>query len=173
MADVLNRTTKELKRSVHTPDFPATDWVINPDLSAVDGVPANYWKITGDVVSEMSQAEKDAVDADLLVAEKASKIAGYSATANALFTSRYPPAVMGGFNALFTEAVATAKTNRAAYISQLLNWGMTIDVGYQTKKAAITAMTTRAAVAADAWDTAALEAADPEITLANALAIQN
>ena len=34
-----------------------------PDLSAVVGVPPMYWIITGDVVSEMSQAEKDAVDA--------------------------------------------------------------------------------------------------------------
>ena len=63
MADVLNRTTLQYLQSVNTPDYPVVDWVINPDLSGVAGVPQKYWKLTGDVVSEMSQAEKDAVDA--------------------------------------------------------------------------------------------------------------
>lgn len=64
MADVLHRTTKELRKSIHTPDFPTATWIINPDLSGVQGVSVKYWKITGDVVSEMTQAEKDAVDDD-------------------------------------------------------------------------------------------------------------
>lgn len=63
MADVLNRTTLQYLQSVNTPDYPVGDWVINPDLSGVTGVAQKYWKLTGDVVSEMSQAEKDAVDA--------------------------------------------------------------------------------------------------------------
>jgi len=63
MADVLNRTTLQYLRSVNTPDFPVLDWVINPDLTAVVGVPQKYWKLTGDIVSEMTQPEKDAVDA--------------------------------------------------------------------------------------------------------------
>lgn len=29
--------------SVNTPDYPEADWVINPDLSAVEGVPQGYW----------------------------------------------------------------------------------------------------------------------------------
>lgn len=65
MADVLHRETLELRRSVNTPDFPPEVWVINPDLSAVAGVAARYWKLTGDVVSEMSTEEKAAVDAAL------------------------------------------------------------------------------------------------------------
>ena len=63
MADVLHRTTKDYRRSVSTPDYPSQDWIINPDLSAVAGQPVKYWTITGDVVSLMSQAERDAVDA--------------------------------------------------------------------------------------------------------------
>ena len=70
MADVLNRTTKEYRRSVNTPDYPAGTWIINPNLSAVVGVDRKYWQINGDSVSEMSQAEKDAVDA----AEEAARI---------------------------------------------------------------------------------------------------
>lgn len=63
MADVLHRTTKDFKRSVNTPEYDPATWIINPDLSAVQGVFRKYWKIDGDTVSEMTQAEKDAVDA--------------------------------------------------------------------------------------------------------------
>ena len=62
MANVLNRTTKQYIRSVNTPDYPTEDWIINPDLTAVAGVANKYWKITGDVVSEMTSAEKDTSD---------------------------------------------------------------------------------------------------------------
>lgn len=61
MANVLNRTTKVYLESVSTPDFDPADYIINPDLSAVEGIPSKFWKITGDAVSEMSQAEKDSL----------------------------------------------------------------------------------------------------------------
>lgn len=70
MADVLNRTTKEYLTSQNTPDFDVLDWIINPDLSGVVGVPIRYWKIVGDVVSEMTKPEKDAVDAALAAAQE-------------------------------------------------------------------------------------------------------
>jgi hypothetical protein len=63
MSTVLHRTTKEYHESANTPDYPIENWIINPDLSAVSGVPIKYWKITGDAVSEMNQTEKDTVDA--------------------------------------------------------------------------------------------------------------
>lgn len=63
MADVVNRTTVQYLQSVNTPDFPVEDWIINPDLSALTGVPQKYWKVVGDTVVEMTQPEKDAVDA--------------------------------------------------------------------------------------------------------------
>jgi len=70
VANALNRITLQLKRSVNTPDYPIADWVINPDLSPVIGVANEYWKLLGDVVSEMSQAEKDAIDLANLEASK-------------------------------------------------------------------------------------------------------
>lgn len=60
MADILHRTTKQLLLSVSTPRYPAVDWIRDPDLSAVAGIPSKYWKITGDVVAAMTEAEKDA-----------------------------------------------------------------------------------------------------------------
>jgi len=61
-ADVVNRTTKQYHQSVNTPDFPVVDWIINPDLSAVQGFPSRYWKINGDVVTLMAPVERMALD---------------------------------------------------------------------------------------------------------------
>ena len=63
MAVVINKATKKIIRSAHTPDYPPGLWIINPDLSNVEGVDPKYWKIVGNAVLEMNQVEKDAVDA--------------------------------------------------------------------------------------------------------------
>lgn len=63
MATVLNRNTKVLRVSVHTPDYPTLNWIHDPDLSAVAGQPPKYWKITGDTVSLMSAGEQATVNA--------------------------------------------------------------------------------------------------------------
>lgn len=49
------------------------EWLYDPDLSAVTGEPVKYWIITGDVVTLMDQAAKDAVDADELSATRDSQ----------------------------------------------------------------------------------------------------
>jgi hypothetical protein len=66
MAAVLNRTTKAFFASANTPDYPVAEWIINPDLTAVEGFPSQYWIITGDIVTLMDQAQRDAVDAAAL-----------------------------------------------------------------------------------------------------------
>ncbi len=70
MATVLNRTNKQLVTSANTVEYPPEDWIIEPDLSAVVGQPSKYWTVTGDVVSLMSQGQRDAVDAALLSAAR-------------------------------------------------------------------------------------------------------
>ena len=74
MASVINRTTLQFIPTVNTPDYSAVDWIINPDLSGVEGVPKYYWKIVGDYVVEMDQAEKDVVDEEELPGFKQEKI---------------------------------------------------------------------------------------------------
>lgn len=68
MPNYLHRITKQYLHSVSNVSLPEPEanYIYMPDMSAVAGVPSIYWVITGDVVSEMSQAEKDAVDAILL-----------------------------------------------------------------------------------------------------------
>lgn len=65
MANVINRTTFRYRLSVNTPDFPPAEWIINPDVSALEarGVPQRHWKVVGNTVAEFTQAEKDAADA--------------------------------------------------------------------------------------------------------------
>ena len=66
MSDVVNRITNQYLRSVHAPDYPVGDWLHDPDLSAVVGYGSQYWVKTGDVVTLMDQAARDAVDAQIL-----------------------------------------------------------------------------------------------------------
>lgn len=66
MASVLNRTTKLYLVSVNEPDFPQQDWIWNPDISAVSDWPNRYWIITGDTVSLMDAASREALDDSLL-----------------------------------------------------------------------------------------------------------
>lgn len=70
MANVLNRTTKQYITSANTPEYPVEAWIIEPDMSTVVGYPSQYWIITGNVVTLMSQAERDAVDATALNASR-------------------------------------------------------------------------------------------------------
>ena len=68
MGNYLHRTTKRYYQSTSPASLPEplANYIDEPDLSAVVGVPNRYWVITGDVVSEMSQGEKDALDAQAL-----------------------------------------------------------------------------------------------------------
>jgi len=75
MATVYNKTTHAIIESANTPDYDPSEWLINPDLSGVAGVPQRYRKLVGDVPTEMTQAEKDAVDAAALVASRAAAVA--------------------------------------------------------------------------------------------------
>lgn len=59
---VLNKATLELFIVNKLDNYDTGTWIINPDLSSVDGVDKKYWKLVDDQVSEMSQAEKDEVD---------------------------------------------------------------------------------------------------------------
>ena len=72
MGNYLHRTTKQYLTSTSPASLPEplANYIDEPDLSAVAGVPNRYWIITGDVVTEMSQGEKDALDAQILDAAR-------------------------------------------------------------------------------------------------------
>ena len=79
MPDVLNRTTKQIRRSVDVTEgnYPETDWIWSPDLSAVEGQPNKYWIIEaypGVAITLADQATRDQIDADEAAATAAAKI---------------------------------------------------------------------------------------------------
>jgi len=74
MASVVNRSTKVHLRSVHTPDYPSQDWIINPDLTKLKGIETKYWVVKGDFVGEMSDSAKAAVDAAELSARRDAEV---------------------------------------------------------------------------------------------------
>ncbi len=76
MGNYLHRTTKAFLRSFSPNELlePLANYIEDPDLSAVAGVPSIYWIIIGDVISEMSQGEKDTLDAFLLSAARDAEI---------------------------------------------------------------------------------------------------
>jgi len=75
MATVLNRTTKQVIYSANTPDYPVASWIINPDLSQVQGYPTIYWTITGDVVTLQTPSQMNATD-DLILQQQAAATVG-------------------------------------------------------------------------------------------------
>lgn len=63
MISAIHRRTGQFIRNVRSPGLTSRDWLVNPDLSGVEGVPQRYWKVDGNRVVAMSRAERAAVDA--------------------------------------------------------------------------------------------------------------
>ena len=72
MGAYLHRTTKQYFQSTSPASLPEAlvNYIDNPDMSAVEGVSSKYWIVTGDIVTEMSQVEKDTIDAATLTAKR-------------------------------------------------------------------------------------------------------
>ena len=72
MSNVINKKTMRYIKSVHTPDYPENEYIINPVLPKCD---KKYWKIKYNKVAEMTVIEKAVVDKELtekaLILEKA------------------------------------------------------------------------------------------------------
>jgi len=169
MADVLQRTTKEQRFSVHTPDYDPAIWIINPDLSGVVGVPKKYWKIEGDTVSEMNQSEKDAVDATLLPGIKEVRKSYLRTTADNLVENQgYTDGIQRSILAHYSKNKGR-KTNKAEYLEDWNDWIEQVDTEVETKQALVDDQTTINAVNDIYLDSSTLINSDPNISLATAI----
>lgn len=133
----------------------------------------------------LSGAEETALDAlvagfvcETLAELKARKIEELDEVTMGYAHSRYPAHDLDFYNGLLTDAVATALTNRAAYVGQVLTFLMSISLGYfDVKKEAINAAADEAAVEAVTFSIAECEATfdgtDPLCTIAGAVAIED
>ena len=72
MPDYLHRTTKQHLRSVSVNSLPEAEsnYILMPDLSAVEGQPSKYWVVTGDLITLADQSTRDAIDAALVESQK-------------------------------------------------------------------------------------------------------
>lgn len=105
MGFVLNKTTKELIESVNTPDYPTSDWVIDPDLSTVDGVPRKYWKVDYyDSLVVMSEQEQIDVDNALLPGFKINQINKLVADTRIYINNAYAPERQQTLSVLLADA---------------------------------------------------------------------
>lgn len=89
MTDILHRVTLEIVPDVDPDNYSAAVWLVDPDLAPVQGVPSKYWKLEGDILSEMSQAEKDAVDLAALSTNRVAKMNAVDAKTRALILQGY------------------------------------------------------------------------------------
>jgi hypothetical protein len=61
MANVINKTTMEVRLSVNTPDFPEIEWAINTDISLLETTPKNRLKFDSDFNLIPKSAEEIAI----------------------------------------------------------------------------------------------------------------
>jgi hypothetical protein len=133
MSNVLNRTTKAYLQFVNTPDYSETDWIINPDMSAVEGTPTQYWKITGDVVAEMNDTEKEAVDDAHLQDFKDQRYVEIDAKTAEIIARGFP---FGTDNYIFSLSMVSQTNIMAAFqakdmLTYPFDWG-TLDDNHST-----------------------------------------
>lgn len=176
MATVVHRTTFEVRRSVSTPDYPTAIWLINPQglqglINA--SVPSRYWKIVSEDLEEMTQSEKDAVDNSLLASDKIQATNSLLADYEEYIPSRYSNAERDTLVGLYIEANGSGKNNnnRKAYIEDYLVWIRTVAAYAATKKAAISAASTKTILDAITWDFTTYSSSDPLVTSTHATEI--
>lgn len=167
MASVLNRTTLEYRRSVNNPDYPPSEWVINPDMSAVNNVDKRYWVIDGDTVREMTTAEKDAA----MPTWQAQHLEGLKAAVNQYGESRYSEVDEMRLKHAYNRAKSEGMTNRAAYCKQVLDWEDALFAEYAARQSQIQGAATHDEVFAVSLDFSSFDATDPLATVVGAKSI--
>lgn len=171
MATVFDRATLERREGVPAASYDPAGWLIDPDLSAVTGVPDDYWKIVGNAVVEMSVAEKTAKDAQILGIEKKSRLYEFEIAVDSYTHEHYDLPAQRMLIALLDESrrLAVPLLNREMYIQGALNWIKTV-VGYYCQQGGtVMAQATSAGVAAVALNLAQFDASDPHVSVPGAL----
>lgn len=86
MARAIHKQTLRYLESVHTPDLDLEEWVLEPDMSFVVGIPSKYWKLVGNKVMEMTPEEKALIEEDMT---DNPVLEGYNEEAISLYAPQY------------------------------------------------------------------------------------
>jgi len=169
MATVVNKTTFQVIKSVHTPDYRNGEWLINPDIP---DAPKRHWKINGDSLVLKSAAEIADADAQWLSESKPNKKNELKHELGEALGSKYDNDEKLSLLLILQLAVATGNTARVGYVSQLAGW---IDQGQDLLYAAqdsVDAATTVEDVENIQLDLSSWLAADPQVVIRTAKGIE-
>jgi hypothetical protein len=162
----LNRTTKEYRTGVDGNSFDPAQWLVNPDVSALQNVPTRYWKINGDdSVTEMDQSEKDVVDAAALPGNRIAKIVQMKKDVTAYIGSHYDPAQQVTVLSLWTEGLTKNWPNRIALVQSIMDWVNSVLTYFYGKVADMSGAATQSALDAITYDFGQFSASDPHVSL--------
>lgn len=167
MGNVWNKTTKAYLSSVNTPEYPASDWLVNPagaPALVAAGVPSSEWKEDpAGNVREMTAAEKDS---GLLGAKKYGKIMSLKNAVSRYVETKYDGDQQITITALYAEGVDRAWIiNRRPLAQGIMDWVNAVLAEFYTRKNAVLAAATVAAVAAISEDFSAFNATVPATTI--------
>jgi len=81
MPNVFNRATGENVKTTDFPEFNTTDFLVDPDLSAVKDIPRELWVFDGDTVRPMNADEKASYDASHMIPIKPPVVPEFDAQA--------------------------------------------------------------------------------------------
>jgi hypothetical protein len=119
----------------------------------------------------MDAGEQAAVDAAELAAAKIQRKADLLQEGWAYLAGRYEEGTQRMLLMLYSETYVTAKPNRRAYLGSWLTWMEGAASHIRTKIDSVNSATSLAEVDAIVLNTAAMDAADPLVTLGNTLDI--
>ena len=175
MAKVFNHITKEYRKSVNTPDYSSLpDWIVNPDFSAVGGSynpdpnVNRYWKqddVDPNAVVEMTQPEKDIVDASQITNDRATKLRSLENAYYGYVYDKYPMDMVVMTNSLYEEMANDQKT----IVDEWAEWLLTVGEYYATISLSISTAANLAALDLITWDFSTFNGTDPGYRLDNTL----
>ncbi len=119
MSTVVNRVTLEVKVSVNTPEYPPSDWLINP---TIPDAPKRYWIVEGDGLREATEEEKGPIDVEYLAQQKESRIQELREQYEDALDSRYKTRTLLYASYLLTKAMASMEEETVEYLSSLAQW---------------------------------------------------
>lgn len=123
---VINRTTFQYITNADVNAYDTNDWLHNPDVSGLAGVPQKYWKVVADTVVEMDANEKAVVDGAELQAAIDAAVASWTADVNKYVASHYNIGQQQTLQTCWIEALAKSWPNRAAMVQTVWDWVHTV-----------------------------------------------
>lgn len=154
MADAVNKTSLKLETGVDVTkgNHPTADWVHNPtytpDRTTIVAAAAKYRKLTGSDLSEMSAAEKTAVDdaAPALATTKTAKKAALRLEMLGYINSNWDAAQQLGMLMMMAKGLNNGLTNRKAKIQAIIDWAEDVMGEFYAREDDVDAATTTVAV---------------------------